>query len=122
MRHNRLGSLIGCLFLAAYSIGLQAQDAPIVADVRDGQCHMVISGQMAIYHLEVEGLQPNEPLVLDSLSVDERMVHEATASPTGTYHASMFVSVLGYSHGDCTVTIRASRCTLTATFPWSESE
>jgi hypothetical protein len=122
MWHSRLGSLIACLFLAAYSIGLQAQDAPIVADVRDGKCHMVISGQMAIYRLEVDGLQPNEPLIFDSLSVDERLVHEDTASPTGTYHAAMFVSVLGYERGDCTVTIRASRCTLTATFPWSESE
>jgi hypothetical protein len=122
MRHKRLGSLLGCLFLAAYAIGLQAQDAPIVADIRDGKCHMVISGQMAVYHLEVEGLQPNEPLIFDSVSVDERMVDQATASPNGTFRASMFVAVLGYAHGDCTVTIRASRCSLTATFPWSESE
>jgi hypothetical protein len=50
------------------------------------------------------------------------MVDQATASPNGTFRASMFVAVLGYAHGDCTVTIRASRCSLTATFPWSESE
>ena len=122
MWHRRLGGLIGCLLLAAYSINLQAQDTPIVADVRDGKCHMVISGQMAIYRLEVEGLQPGEPLIFESLSVDERMIDEATASATGTFHAAMFVAVLGYEQGDCTVTIRASRCTLTATFPWSESE
>jgi len=122
MSHNRLGSLVGCLFLAAHPITLLAQDAPIVAEVRDGNCHMVISGQLAVYRLEVEGLQPSEPLIFDSVSVDERIVDQATASPTGTFHSAMFVAVLGYAHGECTVTIRASRCTLTATFPWSESE
>lgn len=97
-------------------------DGPVVADVRDGPCHMVISGQFAIFSVRVEGLVPGESMLFESISNGERIADEIRAASDGTWSSALFVQVLGSDTGTDTITIRASRCTLTATFPWSINE
>lgn len=53
-----------------------AGDEPVVARVRDGACQMVVTGQLAIFGIEVSGLVPNETLIFESVSNGERMVEE----------------------------------------------
>ena len=117
-------SVTGLIAVLAFlpSAHLLADDAPVVANIRDARCHMVISGQFAVFNLHVEGLVPNESISFESTSNDERVASQRQASPEGTFGSAMFVQVIGHDTGTCTVTIKASRCTLTATFPWSVNE
>lgn len=122
MRRQTLAHLALCLTGALLSLVAWASDAPVVARVRDGACQMVVSGQFAIFTVEVSGLVPNETLTLESVSNGERMVDNAQAAADGTYLATLFVQVSGYDKGTETVTIQASRCTLSARFAWSVNE
>lgn len=83
---------------------------------------MVVSGKLAIFSLRVEGLKPGEPILFESVSNGERMARQAQAKADGTYYATLLASVEGYETGTDTVTIQGSRCTVTATFPWSNNE
>jgi hypothetical protein len=122
MRTQNIARLVLCLVSACLPMLASAGDFPIVARVRDGNCEMVVSGQFAIFAVEASGLVPNETLILESVSNDERMVDTVQATADGTYRATLFVQVSGYDTGTETVTIRASRCTLSARFPWSVNE
>lgn len=114
-------ALISCLAASVLPTGVLASDS-VVAEVRDGRCHMVISGEKAIFSLEVDNLVPGETILFESVSNGERMVSRAQATPEGTFHATLFAAVRGYETGTDTVTIKASRCTLSAAVPWSINE
>lgn len=122
MRRRRIAGVTLCLICASLLTLVEASDEPVVARVRDGACQMVVSGRFAIFEIEVSGLVPNETLIFESESNGERMVGRNQAAADGTYHIALFAQVSGDETGTETVTIRASRCTLSATFPWSANE
>ena len=122
MRLQRLAPFALGLTGVFLSLVAWASDGPVVARVRDGGCQMVVSGQFAIFTVEVSGLVPNETLTLESVSNGERMVDNVQAAADGTYLATLFVQVSGYDTGTETVTIQASRCTMSARFAWSVNE
>jgi len=110
------------LVVSGLTPGASASEDPVVADVRDGLCRMVITGQLAMFSLRAEGLKPGEPILFESVSNGERMAREAQAQADGTYSATLLAAVEGYELGTDTVTIQGSRCTVTAAFPWSIDE
>jgi len=122
MRRQNIAQLVLYLVSAFLPMLAWASDPPIVARVRDGNCEMIVSGQFAIFAVEASGLVPNETLILESASNDEHMVDTVQASADGTYRATLLVQVIGYDKGIGNVTIRASRCTLSARFAWSVNE
>ena len=122
MQRQNVAQLALCLIGACLSVLAWANDEPVVARVRDGACQMIVSGQFAIFTVEATGLVPNETLTLESVSNDERIIDTVQAAGDGTYRVTLFVQVIGYDTGTETVTIRASRCTLSAKFAWSVNE
>jgi hypothetical protein len=120
MPHRILVTTIALLSLLL-APALRAE-GPVVADVRDGPCHMVISGEYAIFSVRVEGLVPGELMSFESISNGERMADTRSASADGTWGSVLLTQVLGSNTGTTTVTIKSSRCTLKATFPWSADE
>jgi hypothetical protein len=111
-----------CLTGVLLSSVAWGSDGPVVAQVRDGECQMVVSGQLAIFTVKVTGLVPKETLTIESISNGERMFDNVQAAADGKYLATLFVQVSGDDKGTETVTIQASRCTLSARFAWSAQE
>lgn len=122
MRCSTAAGLTACTIALFLPTEVPASDGFVVARARDGACELVVSGELAIFEVVVTGLVPDEVMTFESVSNGERMISQEQAAPDGTYRVTLFAAVAGHETGTDTVTIEASRCRLSATFPWSTIE
>lgn len=91
---------------------------PIIAEARDGDCHMWVQGEGQVFAVHVEGLVPGESVDVTSTSDGETIHGTQSAHEDGTYGTAIFPAVAGESSGRATFRLRGSRCQLSVTFSW----
>lgn len=92
--------------------------AQLIAETRDGSCHLTVEGQGQVFTVHVLGLKPGELLNLTSVSEGESLTNTANARPDGSYGMTLFPAVEGKASGKVTLSVKSSRCQLKVTFPW----
>jgi len=104
-------AMTGCLLSTVCTAHLMAED-------RDGKCHMTVDGDGQVFTVHVDGLKPGESLNLKSVSDGETLTSSAKARPDGSYGVTLFPAVEGRTSGKVTLWIKSSRCQLQTTFRW----
>jgi len=92
--------------------------AQIIAEARNGPCHLTAEGEGLIFTVHVDGLSPGESLSLKSVSNGESLTSSAKARPDGSYGVTLLPAIEGKSSGKVTISVKSSRCQLQITFPW----
>jgi len=91
---------------------------PVVAEARQGKCHLWAEGRGEVFGVNVEGLEPGESFEEESTSNGETISTRRHAKADGTWGVALFPAVLGKHSGTVTFTIKSSRCHLAIEFPW----
>lgn len=91
---------------------------PIIAESRDGSCHLWVQGEGEVFAVSVEGLVSGESIEVTSTSDGETIAVTKSAREDGTFGTAIFPAVAGESSGSVTFSVTGSRCQLSASFPW----
>ena len=107
------------IFSAMMSCSLSSVcNAQLVAEARDGSCHLTVEGQGQVFEVHVAGLKPGESLNVVSVSDGESLTSSPNARQDGSYGVTLFPAVEGKASGKVTLSVKSSRCRLKVTFPW----
>lgn len=98
----------------------QGLDSPRVAKARDKRCVIEVRGRDSAFLVSSFGLVPKEDLEITSESAGEITQYLANADVSGEYHFIEIPLVKGRNSGIARITVLASRCRLSVSFPWRE--
>jgi hypothetical protein len=92
---------------------------PIIAEARDGKCHLSVASGWQWAEIRMEGLVPGERIIFE-LRADGRLtLHKPTATPEGESGWVLFPAQLA-KEGLNSVTVKSGHCELSASFRWPQ--
>ena len=92
---------------------------PVVAEAHDGKCHLRVTSGWQWAEIRIEGLVPDEPIVMELRADDQLTPFKATANEEGERGFVLFPAQLAKS-GTNNVTVKSSHCELSTSFRWPQ--
>jgi hypothetical protein len=100
-----------------------AEIVPFPIEETSGPCHLTAIETGPYYvgmSVKITGLQPNEGLLVDTNSENERAQTKAKADDQGSYNVALFPFVKGKRSGKARLYVTAKSCKIGVEFPWGE--
>ena len=92
-------------------------EPPLIAEARDGKCHLRVTSGWQWVEIRIEGLVPQEPFVMEVRADGELTLYKATATDEGERGFVLFPAQLAKSDAN-SVTVKSSHCELSTSFRW----